>query len=65
MVDGVLTSCYADVHHDLAHLTIITMQKFAKVMEWIIGTDFEFLVYVDTVTHVAGIILPNGQFWSY
>ena len=30
MVDGVLVSCYADFDHDLAHITITPMQKFAE-----------------------------------
>ena len=35
MVDGMLASCYADFPHDLAHLIVKPMQKFADVMEWI------------------------------
>ena len=39
MVDGVLASCYADFHHDLAHLMKIPMQRFPVLMKWIFGED--------------------------
>ena len=45
IVDGVLTSCYADVNHDLAHLTMAPMQRFADVLDWIFGDDTEFPIY--------------------
>ena len=65
MVDGVLTSCYADVPHDLAHLTVTPMHQLTEVMGWIFGTDFGFPVYVGTVRQLGKMILPNGQYWHY
>ena len=65
MVDGVLTSCYADVHHDLAHLIITPIQKFAEVTEWIFQGDSGFLSYVSTVRELDKMILPDGQYLSY
>ena len=65
MVDGILASCYADFDHDLAHLTILPMHRFAEVMEWIFGTDFGFQVYVGTTRHLGQLMLPDGQYWSY
>ena len=65
LVDGILASCYADCHHDLAHLSITPMQKFTEVMEWIFGTDFGFPVYVVTANQLGQLMLPDGQHWSY
>ena len=42
MVDEVLTSCYADFDPDLAHLTMISMQRFSEVLKWIFGEDTGF-----------------------
>ena len=33
VVDGVLASCYADFHHDMAHLTMTPMHSLSAVME--------------------------------
>ena len=40
------------------------VQKFAQVMEWIFGANFDFLDYVGTVKHLGKMMLPNGQYWS-
>ena len=65
MVDGMLTSCYADFDHDLAHLMVTPMQTFAEVIEWIFGIDLGFLVYVGTARQLGQLILPEGQYLSY
>ena len=65
MVDGVLASCYADFNHDLVHFTIIPMQKFSEVMEWIFGNEFGFPLYVATARELGQLMLPYGQYWSY
>ena len=65
MVDGMLTSCYADFDHDLANLMTTPMQKVAEIMEWIFGTDFGFPVYVGTARQLGQLMLPDGQYWSY
>ena len=65
LVDGMLASCYADFDHDLAHLMITPIQKFAEIMEWIFGTDFGFSVYIDTARQLGQLMLPDGQYWNY
>ena len=65
MVDGVLASCYADFDHDLAHITITPMQKFAEVMEWMFGSDYGFPVYVGTARQLGRLILPDKQYLNY
>ena len=47
IVDGILASCYADFHQDLAHVAMIPMQPFSKVMGLILGNDTGFPVYVN------------------
>ena len=65
MVDGVLASCYADFHHDLAHITMTPMQKFPSVMECIFGDDAGYPAYVSTWRQLGMMLLPDGNFWSY
>ena len=65
MVDGMLTSCYADCDHDLAHVMVTPMQKFAEAMQWIFGTDLGFPVYVGTARQLGQLLLPDKQFFSY
>ena len=60
MVDGVLASCYADFHHDLAHLTMQPMQIFPALLEWIFGKDTGYPVYVSTLRQLGIILLPNN-----
>ena len=64
MVDGVLASCYADFHHDLAHFTMILMRKLSPVMEWIFGSDAGFPVYVSTLMNLGMSYLPSDHFLS-
>ena len=61
LVDGVLASCYADIHHDVAHFTMIPMQKLSAMMEWIFGDDAGFPVYVSTARQIGMCLLPNGN----
>ena len=46
LVDGVLTSCYADFDHDLAHLTMTPMQWFPEIIDGILGDGTGFPAYV-------------------
>ena len=64
VVDEMLASCYADFDHDLAHLIVKPMQKFAEMMDWIFGNELGFPVYVGTARQLGKLILPDGQFWS-
>ena len=59
MVDGVLTSCYADCDHDLAHLTMIPMQRFLEVLKWILGEDTGFPVFVSTARLLGFFFLQD------
>ena len=65
IVDEVLASCYADFHHDLAHLTMVPMQRFSVVMNWIFGEDAGFSVFVSTARGLGILLLPDAHIWSY
>ena len=64
VVDGVLASCYADFDQDLAHVTMIPMQLFSRVMMWVMGNDTGFPVYVSIVRELGILMLPDGLFWG-
>ena len=63
MVDGVLASCYASFHHDLAHLTMIPMQRFSEVLEWTFGDDTGDSAFVSTVKELGMFLLPAEYLW--
>ena len=63
MVDGVLASCYAGSHHDLAHLTMIPMQGFSEVIYWLFGDDTGFPIFVSTVKELGMFLLPSVYLW--
>ena len=63
-VDGVLASCYADFHQDLAHVVIVPMQQFSNVIEWILGNDSGFPVYVSIARELGILMLPDRLFWG-
>ena len=46
VVDGVLASCYPFVSHDLAHIGMVPIRWFPKIIEWLFGEDNGFQVYV-------------------
>ena len=62
MVDGVLASCFAFVHHDLAHIVMTPMQWFPEMIEWIFGHNNGFQIYISIALEVGNKILPNVQF---
>ena len=64
MVDRVLTSCFADVHHDLAHITTTPMQRFSELMEWIFGNEAGLSVYVSTARQLGELLVPDSQYWN-
>ena len=64
MVDGVLTSCYGSVDHDLAHITMMPMQWFPEIMKSIIGDDNENSVYVKIDQLFGEFTLPYSQFYK-
>ena len=53
MVDDILTSCYADFPHELAHFTMMPLQRFPAVMDWIFGADAGYPVFVSTARNWA------------
>ena len=64
MVDGVVASCYADFHHDLAHITMMPMQIFSDILQWIFGDDTGYPVYVSTAREMGLLMLPGGHLWD-
>ena len=65
MVDEVLASCYADFHHDVAHLAMIPMQQFSEVMGYIFGEEGGFPIFVNTAREFGIYLAPIGNFWNY
>ena len=65
MVNGVLVSCYADFHHDVAHLAMIPMKVISPVLEWVFGDDAGFPVYVSTARKLGMMLLPDENIFRY
>ena len=61
MVDGVLASCHSSVDHDVAHIATIPMQWFPEAIEWILGMEEGFSVYIDMAVNLGDWVLPFGQ----
>ena len=64
VVDGVLTSCFAESHHDLAYLIMQPMQQFSEVLDWIFGIDAGFPVFVSSVWQLGKLLVPESQYWK-
>ena len=58
VVEGVLTSCYASAHHDVAHLVMTPMRWFPEIIEWMFGVDQEFQVYVMIANYLGDWVMP-------
>ena len=59
-VDGVLASCYASFHHDLAHIAMTPIRWFPSIIEWIFGDNNGSSTYVDIMGDLGRLLLPFG-----
>ena len=57
VVDGVLASCYASTHHDLAHIGVTPMRWFPGMVQWIFGEDSGKSAYVSVLEEFSGWFL--------
>ena len=58
VVDGVLSSCYASVHHDVAHITMTPLRWFPEFTKGLMGEDGGFAVYAKMAELFEGLIPP-------
>ena len=65
MVDGILTSCYASVNHELAHLVPTPLRWFHDLLEWMFGEETGFQISVGIFGQFGKWILPHLQFGTY
>ena len=56
VVDGILTSCYASVDHDLAHIGMTPLRWFSWMVEQIYGEDNGSPGYVEITKHIRRLI---------
>ena len=48
MVDGILASCYASTDHDSAHMAMMSIRWFPKIVDWIYGEENGSSVFSQT-----------------
>ena len=65
VVDGVLTSCYPSVTHEVSHIGMTPIRWFPEIMEWIFGDDGALPGYVILSEKLGKWMLPNGQLFKY
>ena len=65
VVDGVLTSCYPSVPHELSHIGMTPIRWFPKIIEWILGDHNGSQGYVMISEELGKWILPDGQLDEY
>ena len=58
LVDDILTSCYASVHHDLAHIGMTPIRWFPDVIAWIFGEMNEYVPYIKINEDLGRWVLP-------
>ena len=58
VVDGVLASCYASAHHDVAHIALTPLRWFPRITKGLMGEDGGFAVYARMAELFAGLFLP-------
>ena len=54
VVDGVLASCYAYTHHDLAHIGVTPMRWFPEIVQWIFGEEHGKSTYTSVLQQSIG-----------
>ena len=60
IVDGVLTSCYASLDHDLIHVLMTPLQWSPELTKWTFGEDNGLHAYVKILAYVAYWLAPHG-----
>ena len=58
LVDNILASCYASVHHDLAHIGMTPIRWFPDVIEWIFGEMNGSVPYIKIKEDLGRWVLP-------
>ena len=61
VVDGVLASCYASVHHDIAHLGMAPMRYFPQLIMSIFQDENGFSAFVQIMEVLGKWVQPNSQ----
>ena len=61
IVDGVLSSCYASVDHDLSQVGMKPLQLFPWMAKLIFGEDTGLQVFASIAGVLASTILPYEQ----
>ena len=61
VVDGVLTSCYAIVNHDLAQIVLKPIQWYTNIMELAFGNENGVSGYVSVAQDLGKWVLPYGS----
>ena len=59
VVEGVLASCYASCHHDLAHFAMTPMQWYPEIISWIFGVNKGYPGYVSIAEEVGRWVLAQ------
>ena len=58
IVSGVLASCYASTHHDIAHYGMMPIRWFPTISNWIFGDEREYAVYVQITEELGKWMHP-------
>ena len=58
IVNGVLASCYATVDHDVAHVGVIPIRWFPRIMDFIFGENNGFSIFAITAEDMAQWMSP-------
>ena len=64
MVDGTLASCYASTYHDSAHVAMISIRWFPRIVDWIFGEENGSSVFGKIAKQFGTLALPNRQFFE-
>ena len=64
MVDGVLASCHASIDHDLAHIGMMPIIWFPKIMELFFGREDEMSLFVKLAEEAAKWFMPYGKLYG-
>ena len=61
VVDGVLTSCYAIVDHDIAQIVMKPIQWCPDVIELVFGDENGVSAYINVAKAIGIWFLPEGS----
>ena len=61
VVNRVVSSCYATINHDLAHIGMTPVIWVPDIVQWIFGEEDGLSAFAKTIEYMKKSMVPSGH----